>query len=43
LGGGLILKPLDQNERFLKKKAGRRGGVNFETEKPNGKLEGFKN
>jgi hypothetical protein len=33
---------LGQNERFLKKKAGRRG-VNFEIEKPNGKLEGFKN
>jgi hypothetical protein len=33
---------VEQNERFLKKKAGRRG-VNFETEKPNGKLEGFKN
>jgi hypothetical protein len=32
---------LDQNERFLKKKAGKRG-VNFETEKPNRKREGFK-
>jgi hypothetical protein len=34
---------LDQNERFLKKKPVGGGGVNFETEKPNGKLEGFKN
>jgi hypothetical protein len=33
---------LDQNESFLKKKPVG-GGVNFETEKPNGKLEGFKN
>jgi len=33
---------LDQNERFWKKKAGKRGGVNFETEKPNRKREGFK-